>query len=84
METLSTNVHKNTNSIVRDDHRQKQLELFRLKHNGLFSSFVFATVLVAFIALEGNDSRAVKMHLQHFNICIRIDIFSRRFPFNFR
>ena len=48
------NVHKNTTSIFRGDHRQKQPENFRLKHNGLFSSFLFATVQVAFIALEGN------------------------------
>ena len=60
------NVHKNTKSIFRDDLRQKQPENFTLKQNGLFSSFLFATVLVAFIALEGNDSRAVKMHSQDF------------------
>ena len=49
------NVHKNTKSIFRDDHLEKQPENLRLKLNELFSSFLFATVLIAFITLEGND-----------------------------
>ena len=49
--------------------------LFSLKSNGLFSSFVFATVLVALIALEANNSRAVKIHSQHFYIFIRVYVF---------
>ena len=80
-EPLVRNVHKNTKSIFRDDLRQKQPENFTLKQNGLFSSFLFATVPVAFIALEGNDSRAVKMHSQDFNIFIRIYISPSSFQF---
>ena len=52
-----------------------------LSTNDWFSRFLSATVVVAFIALEGNNSWAVKIHLQHFNILIRIHTFSRRFQF---
>ena len=51
--------------MFRDDHRLKQPENFKLKRNGFFSSFIFATVLVAFIGLEGNGSRAVQIHSQY-------------------
>ena len=37
----------------------------KISSNGLSSSFLFATVLVAFIALEGNGSRAVQIHSQY-------------------
>ena len=69
------------NPFFRDDHRQKQPENFNLKRNGSFSSFLFATFLVAFIALEGIGSRAVQIHSQNFIICIRIYRFPRRFQF---
>ena len=45
-------------SIVRDDHRREQPANFKLKRKG----FLFATILVVFIALEGNGSRAVPIH----------------------
>ena len=49
-------------SLETDDHRQKQPEIFKLKSNGFFfSSFLFATIQVVFIALEGNGSRAVQL-----------------------
>ena len=75
--------HKN-NQIFRHDHRQRQPEIFKLKRNESFSSFLSATVLVAFIALGGiNGSRAVQIHWQYSNIFIRIYIYFHG-AFNFR